>query len=244
MRSLILGCYLLLCAALARAEDAPGGLRLREGGFAPSGANFEVVFEFSNLKPASPATKTPATSAASAVALPAMEWSGPKGVGARLDVCSVQWPIGLGEGILAAAHLRLTNSTKAVLHTILSVRISPRGEIHALAFERHAFLIAGHPIFISDTPSRGAILGDSPFAPRPLTPEDRAHVESAKGECRGDMLFDLTLPPGQTQTLGFISPVQLPKGSEPDLDFYRALSVDQLFAEAQKQHRASEANPR
>jgi len=244
MRSLILGCYLLLCAVLARAEDAPGVLRLLDGGFAPSGANFEVVFEFSDLKPAPPTAKAPAALVAPAVATPAMEWSGPKGVEARLEVCCLRWPIGLGEGALAAAHLRLTNSTDALVHTTLSVRIAPRGEIHALAFERHAFLIAGRPVLISDTPSRGAILADSPFAPRPLTPEDRAHVESVKGECRGEMLFDLTLPPGQTQTLGFISPVQLPQGSEPDLDFYRELSVEKLFHEARKQREAGEGKKR
>ncbi|EDY21150.1 hypothetical protein CfE428DRAFT_1443 [Chthoniobacter flavus Ellin428] len=244
MRGLVLGCLLFLCALLARAEDGPGTLRLLDGGFAPSGANFEVAFEFSDLKPTPPTVKPPAALAAPAVATPAMEWSGPKGVAARLEICCVGWPIGLGEGTLAGAHLRLTNSTDRVVHTTLSVRIVPREEIHALAFERHAFLIAGRPVLISDTPSRGAILADSPFAPRPLTPEDRAHVESAKGECRGEMLFDLTLPPGQSQTLGFISPVQLPQGSEPDLDFYRELSVGKLFAEAEKQRGSGDGKKR
>lgn len=228
MRGLVFGCYLFLCAVLARGEDAPGTWRQIAGGFAPSGASFEVVFEFSDLK-LNPAAKGAIS-----------EWSGPKGVEARLEVCSVRWPMGLNDGTLAVAHLQLTNPTADALHTTLSVRIVPQGEIHALAFEKHAFLIEGRPILVSDTPSRGAILADSPFAPRPLIPQDRAHVESAKGECRGEMLFDLTLPPGKTQELGFISPGHLPAGSEPDLDFYRELSVDKLFAEARKQREAGD----
>lgn len=220
MRSLVLGCCLLLCALLVRAEDLPGLLRSVDGGFAPAQANYDVIFEFSDLKLNEERGS---------------EWSGSNGIGAHLDVCCVKWPLGLSDGALAAARLRVTNPSAVIVHTTLSVRIAPHGEIHALAFEKHAFLIEGRPILVSDTPSRGAILADSPFASRPLIPKDRAHVESAKGECRGEMLFDLTLPPGQTQTLGFISPVQLPQGSEPDLNFYRELSVDKLFAEAQKQ---------
>jgi hypothetical protein len=150
--------------------------------------------------------------------------------------------MGLNDITLGVARLRLTNSSDIPMHTTLSVRIVPRGDLHALSFEKHAFLSEGRLILISDTPSRGAILAESPFAPRPLSPQDLAHVESAKGECRGEMLFDLTLVPGQTQALGFIVPVRLPKGSEPSLDFYRELTIDQLFTEAQKQNGAGERN--
>ena len=228
MRGLVLGCYLFLCALLVRAEDMPGALKWIDGGFAPQGADFSVVFEFSDLK------LNPGKAG------PVAEWSGPKGVAAHLEMCSVKWPMGLSDGTLATVRLNVTNPTADVLHTTLSVRIAPERGIRALAFDRHSFLIGNHLILISDTPSRGAILADSSFAARPLTPQDQAHVESAKGECRGEMLFDLTLPPGQTQTLGFICPAQLPPGREPDLDFYRELSVDKLFTEAQKQREASD----
>ncbi len=231
MRGLVLGCFLFLCAILTRAEDTPGSLQRIDGGFAPRGASFEVVFEFSDLKLEQGKEGL------------ASEWSGPNGVIAHLEVCCVKWPLGLSDGMLAGARLRLTNPTANPVHTTLSARIVPQGKILALAFERHAFLVEGRPILVSDTPSRGAILADSPFSSRPLIPQDRAHVESAKGECRGEMLFDLTLPPGQTQTLGFISPVQLPPASEPDLDFYRELSVDKLFAEAQKPEAEKQQKP-
>ena len=49
------------------------------------------------------------------------------------------------------------------------------------------------------------------------------------------MLYDLTFAPGQTQTLGFICPLPAAHESDAGLDFYRALSVEDLFAEAQKQ---------
>jgi hypothetical protein len=176
------------------------------------------------------------------IASPAAQWTGSKGADARLEVCCLKWPMGLNDITLGVARLRLTNSSDIPMHTTLWVRIVPRGDLHALSFEKHAFLSEGRLILISDTPSRGAILAESPFAPRPLSPQDLAHVESAKGECRGEMLFDLTLVPGQTQALGFIVPVRLPKGSEPSLDFYRELTIDQLFTEAQKQNGAGERN--
>ncbi|MEI9895473.1 MAG: hypothetical protein WDN28_16680 [Chthoniobacter sp.] len=140
-----------------------------------------------------------------------------------------------GDAVLAVARLRVTNPTGQIFKTSLAVAIAPEGAIHALAFEKHAFFIEGRPVFIADTPSRGAILAESPFAARPLTPQDQAHVESAKGECRGEMLFDLVLAPGQTQFLGFICPLRLAKGSEFQPEFYRTLSFDKLFTEAEKQ---------
>ena len=135
---------------------------------------------------------------------------------------------------LAAARLWVSNPTSRPFQTTLAVVIAPQIAIPALTFDRHSFRIEGRVVLVADTPSRGAILADSPFAPRPLAPQNQAHVESAKGECRGEMIFDLTLQPGQTQTLGFLCPVKLPDGKEPDLDFYRAFSVEELFAEAEK----------
>jgi hypothetical protein len=88
---------------------------------------------------------------------------------------------------------------------------------------------------VAVTPSRGAILADAAFAARPLSPEQQAHVESAEGQCRGEMVYDLTLNPGQTQTLGFLVPVHVPKGENPDLDFYRAIPVEEIFEQAKKE---------
>lgn len=240
MRGFLLGCLLLFCAALASAEDAAGALRLFAGGFAPEGESFEVALEFSDLKLAPPPAKPPDVPHAASTRMVVSEWIGFNGVDARLDLCCLKWPMGLNDAMLSAARLRLANPAALPLHTTLSVRIVPRGEIHALSFEKHAFLIGGRFVLVSDTPSRGAILAESPFAPRPLSPQDSAHVESARGGCRGEMLFDLTLAPGQTQTLGFIVPLRLPDGAEPTLDFYRALTIEELFTEAQKQSGAGE----
>lgn len=228
MRGVVLRCVLILCALVLRAEDTPRALKWLEGGFTPGEADFSVVFEFSDLK------------LSSQKAGPIVEWSGANGASARLEICSVKRPMGLSDAMLAAARLQVKNPTANMVHTTLSVRVAPEGKsIRSLVFDRHSFLIGNHLILVSDTPSRGAILADSPFAARPLVPQDQAHVESTKGECRGEMLFDLTLPPGQTQTIGFISPVQLPPGREPDLDFYREVPIDKLFDEAQKQRDAA-----
>lgn len=240
MRGLVLGCYLLFSAAWACAEDSSGTLRWFADWFAPEGANFQVVLEISDLKLAPKESRQPHVLSSPGIASPAAEWTGSQGTGARLELCCVKWPMGLSDLTLGAARLRLTNPTDIPLHTTLSVRIAPTGELHALSFEKHSFLNEGRLILISDTPSRGAILAESAFATRPLSPQDLAHVESAKGECRGEMLFDLTLAPGQTQALGFLVPLRLPKGAEPILDFYRELTVDQLFTEAQKQSGAGD----
>jgi hypothetical protein len=218
MRALAVAVWLLLCVGAVRGEEPLAVTELPEGGFAPRGAGFRVTFEFAGMKRESK-----------------VEWSNGNGVSARLEICSVKCPMGLGEATLAVVRLRVVNASDRPFPANLAVEISPDGAIHALSMERHAFFIEGRPVLVADSPSRGAILADSPFAARPLTPQDRAHVESAKGECRGEMIYDLTLPAGQTQTLGFISPVQLPKGAAPDLDFYRALSVKDLFAQAAKE---------
>jgi hypothetical protein len=161
-------------------------------------------------------------------------WFGAQGAKAQLEMCWLKRPIGLSECTLAVARLRLTNPSDQPFSTALSVRVAPQTEIHALAFDRQAFFIEGRPVLVADTPSRGAILADSPFAPRPLSPQEQAHVESAKGECRGEMVYDILLQPGQSQILDFIVPVHLPSGVEPDLDYYRALSVEELFEQAKK----------
>jgi hypothetical protein len=226
-RAMVVG-SLVLCALLARGED----LQVFAGGFAPHGAQFRVTFGFSDL--AITNAKKPVEISAPGLASPTGEWSSAGGATAQLEICCVRHSVGLDDGTLAVARLRLTNPTARPFKTTLAVAIAPQGEIHALAFEKHAFFMEGRPVLVADTPSRGAILADSPFASRPLTPQDTAHVESVKGDCRGEMLYDLALAPGQTQTLGFICPVLRPNGAGPGLDFFRALSVEELFTQAQK----------
>jgi hypothetical protein len=238
MRGFLLGGCLFFCALFARGQEPAVALQWLDGGFAPGGANFQVTFEFSDMKMLPQAQWKPAqrTLSAPSVISEASQWGGTDGVTAQLDLCCLEWPMGLSEITLVAARLRFTNPAAHPFKTTLSVTIAPRGKrLHSLAFDRHAFSSEGDLVLVADTPSRGAILADSPFAARPLTTQDQAHVESVKGECRGEMLFDLTLAPGQTQTLGFLGPVSTPKGVRPDLEFCRSLTVEQLFDQAQKQ---------
>jgi hypothetical protein len=167
--------------------------------------------------------------------LRARAWTNGQGVTASVDLCLVNHQAVLSEEVLAAARLRLTNTSAKPCAITLAVTLAPEKAIHALAFEKHAFSSAGRTVLVADTPSRGAILADSPFASRTLAPQERAHVESVQGECRGEMIYDLMLAPGQTQTLGFICPLGQFSGSDPGPDFYRALAVEALFAEAEKQ---------
>jgi hypothetical protein len=237
MRRIIVSALLLGLTVMARGQEGKALDVSPDGSFAPHGAVFRVMFRLANMVPApvragagapSPETKPPGNGWA-------REWSSEAGGLARLELCNVQRPLGLGEVTLAAARLRVSNPTDHPFSTTLAVAIVPQGPIYGLSFEKHAFAIEGRLVLVADTPSRGAILGDSAFAPRPLVPANQAHVESAKGECRGEMIFDLTLQPGQTQTFGFLCPVKLPEGKEPDLDFYRGLSVEELFAQAEKE---------
>lgn len=223
----------MVSAFAAYAQETRALTELPEGGFAPQGAGFRVTFRLANMKRVAPnATGTPLGSRQDG-----MEWSDGQGARARLEICCVKHPFGLASeaGTLAAARLLVANPAGRPWATSLSVEIAPEGAIYALAIDRHAFFIEGRPVLVADSPSRGAILADAPFAVRPLAPQQRAHVESAKGECRGEMIFDLALPPGQTLTLGFLSPVHLPKGEGPDLDSCRAISVEDLFAQAEKE---------
>ncbi|MEP6672630.1 MAG: hypothetical protein ABJF10_25930 [Chthoniobacter sp.] len=234
MRRIAIGAWLLLAALTAHGEDSPL-VMLFDGGFAPRGASFRVAFGFSDMSSDAKSAKEPRALASPGMELSAFAWSSPQGPTARLEICCVQHAGGLGDATLAAARLRVTNPTDHLFKTSLAVVIAPEGGMHALAFEQHSFLIEGRAVLVADTPSRGAILAASPFAPRPLTPQDVAHVESVKGECRGEMLFDLALAPGQTQVLGFICPAHLPKGTEPKIEFYRTLSVDELFVQGEKE---------
>jgi hypothetical protein len=202
--------------------------------------------------------------------MPWCDIAGAGGVTARVELCQVKKATLLGDGQMVVARVRLTNMTKARANAALSVNITPDGPaggpIRSLAFSRHAFSIDGHTVLVADTPSKGAILAAAPLASRPLTPEQDAHVESANGDSRGEMLYDITIEPGQTATLGFFCPV-LPgrhavghrwdgvsKWAQMDLadpisgdggalqpefevDALRDLKVDDLFEQAEKEWR-------
>jgi hypothetical protein len=233
MRRFFIFGWMILCALAASAQEAGILKELPEGGFAPQGTGFQATFHFADLKRVSP----PATARALGSWEPGMEWSDGHGARARLEICSVKQELGLGTETmtLAAARLVVFNSADHPWASSLSVEIAPDNAIYALAVDRHAFFVEGRPVLVADTPSRGAILADAPFAVRPLAPQQQGHVESARGQCRGEMIYDLSLNQGQTQTLGFLVPVHVPKDKDLDLDFYRAISVEEIFEQAKKE---------
>jgi len=236
MRGIIAGGWLMFLALTARAGDAPGLEIAPDGGFVPRGGSIRVAFRFAELV-AVPETVPPAPRVLEGFGefLRAGEWKNGQGATASVDLCLVNHQAVLSQEVLAVARLRLTNISAKSFIITLAVTLVPEKAIHALAFEKQSFSIAGRTVLVADTPARGAILADSPFAPRGLTPQERAHVESAQGECRGEMNYDLTLAPGKTQTLGFICPLSSLDAGDPGPDFYRALAVEDLFTEAEKQ---------
>lgn len=153
----------------------------------------------------------------------------------RLETKRMRYSVGIREVEMLAVRFSVTNRSTEPRTVPVVVSLAPANTVapalSALAFERHAFSIAGQPILVADTPSRGAILAESAFALRSLTPQETAHVTSATGECRGEMIFDLTLAPGQIQTLGFLCPSPSAASPEADvsLDFLRSLRIDEFF---------------
>jgi len=187
-----------------------------------------------------------------------------------VEICAVKRTALLGDGCMVAARVLLENTSDATATTSLSVFVTPDGPagaaIPALAFSRQAFFMQDHAVLVADTPSDGAILAASPFEARPLTPAQDGHVESANGECRGEMVYNIALPPHETKVLGFLCPVlpgrravghiwdgkspwaQLdladPISGEggvwqfaPGIEVCRALSVADLFTEAESEGR-------
>lgn len=233
------GALLALSALALSGAEPPGSAASRpvtvepDGRFVPPGRGFAVEFRW-------PEAQVKAGAAAGILKLPgqlvpAVGWELPHQVSARLELCQVRRAVGLFDIVLIAARVQMKNAANTPETTTLALAISPlvnaEHPLQALAFDRHAFFVSGQPVLVADTPARGAILAESAFAPRPLSPQTVAHVESADGQCRGEMIFDLNLKAGQTQTLGFICPIT----GDLSLDECRLLSIDDLFAEAEKQ---------
>lgn len=223
-----------VCGLGLNAAEPESILKIQpDGSFTPSSREFVVGIRF-------PDARVKMDGSVRSLALPgrlnaAVEWETPQHVSAQLDLCQVRHAVGLTDVVLIAGRVRFSNLTKQPQTTTLAVAITPstgaNRPLPALAFERHAFFIEGRPALVSDTPSRGAILAESAFATRPLAPQDTAHVESTEGQCRGEMLFDVVLKPGESQTLGWICS----GNGTITLDECRLLSVEDLFAQAEKE---------
>ena len=163
------------------------------------------------------------------------EWKVAADCTARLEMIRVRRPAGIFATELLAVRLTIANRSTDPQTVPVVLRLAPSSPtLRDLAFERHAFFVEGQPILVADTPSRGALLAESAFASRPLTPQNAAHVTSTAGECRGELFFDLRLAPGQSQTLGFLAPSPLATSPavEVSLDFLRSLRIDEFFPAA------------
>jgi hypothetical protein len=261
--------------------DAPDTLKTfvePDGSFSPGFGSFGVSFRLPEEPNANAAMSAKTSSGAAAshglrsggLLIPWCRIPGGGAIIGKVEICAVKRPGFLADSHIVAARVRLENTTDQVAATSLSVNITPEGPaggpLHALSFSQQAFFTEDRAILVADTPSRGAILGESAFAPRALAPSQDTHVVSAKGDCRGEMIFDITIQAKQSTTLGFICPV-LPgrravghvwDGKSPwaqldladpisgeggllqpelGLSFCRDMRVDDLFEECEKEWR-------
>ncbi len=286
-RWLALGCFLLTVAAsaLPPATDSPTGAQLHipigvpdmpdtlktfvepDGSFSPGFGSFGVSFRLPGIGATIDGKRGTPTHGlrGGGLLIPWCNIPGGDAITGTVEICAVKRPALAGDACMVAARVRLENPTDHVASTSLSVNVTPEGPagaaIHAIAFSQQAFFMEGRAVLVADTPSKGAILAGSPFAARPLAPSQDCHVESADGDCRGEMIFDVQLLPGQSAVLGFLCPVlpgrravghlwdgkspwaQLDLADpisgeggvlqpDPGLDACRALRVDDLFAES------------
>lgn len=200
--------------------------------------------------------------------IPWSQWS----VGAmkiRTEVCEVKRTHGQDDVYLVGARAHLTNTGDLPKQISLYVALRPLGpagfNVHELAVspQGDALLADGHSALVANTQPSGAgvlptdTIGD--LAIRAQMPRART-AASDEGDCSGALRFDLSIPAGDTETIGLICPV-LPgrravrhqwtarsnnyidsaaPHSDADgidipdagLDYYRRIAADDLFQQA------------
>ena len=201
--------------------------------------------------------------------IPWSEWKAGDVV-VRSEVCEVRRPSPAGDVFVVAARVRLTNTGAAARPVSLYVALRGLGPAGfavgklAASDAGDALVVDGHPALVSrEKPAAAGVLatdtvGD--LATKGEMPADRSAASDA-GDCSGALRFDVTVPPGGEQTIGFICPVLAgrravghqwdgtsewaqfdlakpnpPEGGvlqpDPGLDYYRGLEADTLFEEA------------
>jgi len=202
--------------------------------------------------------------------IPWSQWTA-AGLTVRTEVCEVRRKSPAGDVFVVAARTHLTNPGTADREVALYAALRPLGAAGgpvrnlAVSTEGAALLADGHPALVAETKPSGAgvlptdTIGD--LAMEGKLPDGKS-AESTSGNCSGALRFDLTIPAGKTQTLGFICPVlpgrravghqwdgvskwaqfDLAKPNpaeggvlqpDPGLDTYRGLKADTLFDEAE-----------
>lgn len=187
----------------------------------------------------------------------------------KTEVCEVKQKHALGDVYLTGARALLTNTGTSSKNISLYVALRPLGAAGydvsrlAVSAQGDALLVEGHPAVIADTQATTsgvlptdtighlALRGDMPSSKTAVSPED---------DCSGALRFDVTIPPGQTETISLICPVHagqravrhrwvprpknyidsaVPKSDAdgidiPDLglDAYRKMSSENLFEQA------------
>ncbi|KPJ70599.1 MAG: hypothetical protein AMS14_10325 [Planctomycetes bacterium DG_20] len=193
------------------------------------------------------------------------------GLTVKTEVCQVRLTSPAGEAFVVAARAHLTNAgtsdRKASLYVALRPLGPAGGPVRRLAASDtgDALLADGHPALVAESkPSGAGVLATdtiTDLAAEGQLPAETS-AESTSGDCSGALRFDLAIPAGKTQTLGFICPVlpgrravghqwdgtsgwaqfDLAKPNpaeggvlqpDPGLDYYRALNADTLFQEAE-----------
>jgi hypothetical protein len=191
-------------------------------------------------------------------------------IAVKTGVCEVRRNSAGGEIFVVGARAHLTNEGSDSRNVSLYVALRPLGPAGwpvkelAVGTLGGALLVEGHPAIVAkEKPSAGGVLPTDTIGELALAgkmPQQKS-AASEGGSCSGALRFDLTIPPGETKTLGFVCPVlpgrravghkwdrvnpwfqfDLAKPNpteggflqpDPGLDYYRELSVDQLFNEA------------
>ncbi|HUU93909.1 MAG TPA: hypothetical protein VM238_22170 [Phycisphaerae bacterium] len=202
--------------------------------------------------------------------IPWSRWTA-AGLAVKTEVCEVRRTSSAGDVFVVAARTHLTNPGTAERKVSLYVALRPLGAAGgpvkklAVSNEGDALLADGRPALVAGAKPSGAgvlstdTIGD--LAMEGKTPTDTTAASDA-GDCSGALQFEVTVPPGETQTLGFICPVlpgrravghewdgvskwaqfDLAKPNpaeggvlqpDPGLNYYRALKADTLFQEAE-----------
>jgi len=201
--------------------------------------------------------------------IPFSQWK-PGPLLVRTELCQVQRPSPAGLIHLVAARAIITNTSDKDSTASLYVALRPLGPAGgpvnhiALSDDASSLLVDAHPALVSarkpsaagvaetDTIAQLAAAGKMPLAKVAASPN---------GQASGALRFDLTIPPGRSQTLAFICPVlpgrravahqwdgknpwaQLDDAKpnpdsggllqpDPGLAYYLQLNCDQLFDDA------------
>jgi len=200
--------------------------------------------------------------------IPWSQWSAGE-ITVRTEVCQVMQSPARGDAYVTGTRAHLTNRGRNPRTVSLYVAVRPLGPAGfdvlklAVSDTGDALLVDDHPALIANTlPAAAGVLPTDTIgelALRGAMPATRTAV-SPEGDCSGALRFDVTIPAGDTKTVGLVCPVHagrravrhrwtprphnyidnaVPKSDADGLDIfdlglasYRRITADSLFEQA------------